>query len=230
MANVPTIGVFLPSYLNACNSPGPTGQQDAYGQNFPSGLNPGKVIELGTNEAQGLAAPGTTLYDGAYQWVQLDSGATAAYATEGMSAFFLLDSGGAAEGAQPETAYSVPVVTTADVAYSLYGSSVPVANAFFAGVFLNPATLNGSANGPTPGNWTVLFVGAGRATVQVGGVAAVALGGPVFPDTAHEGKFSGAASNALPTTPGAVGTGLSAAAENTAGVAYYKDIIYRIPN
>ena len=46
MANVPTIGVFLPSALNACNYPGPTGQADVYGNTYPSGLNPGKVIDI----------------------------------------------------------------------------------------------------------------------------------------------------------------------------------------
>ena len=105
-----------------------------------------------------LPLAGTTLYDGAYQYVNLDSGATAAYATGGMAAFILLDQGGPIEGTLPETAYQVPTVTTADVAVALYGS-VAAANAFFCGVFINPATVAGQANGPTPGNWTMIFAG-----------------------------------------------------------------------
>ena len=228
MANVPTVGVFIPNgYLNLGSSAGPTGQQDAYGTNYPSGLNPGKVIELGTSEAQGLAAPGTTLYDGAYQWVQLDSGATVANAAQGCAAFFLLDSGGPLEGAAPETAYQVPTVTTADIAVALYGT-VAKANAFFCGTFLNPATYNGSSNLPVAGNWIFVFVGAGRTSVQVGSVAAITLGEAVFPDSAGTGKFAGNAD--LPATPGAVGNCVIPAAETAIGVAYYKDLIYRIPN
>lgn len=219
MANVPTIGVFLPSFLNACNSPGPTGQTDAYGLTYPSGLNPGKVIELGPNEAQGLAAPGTNLYDGAYQWVLLDSGATAANATVGLAAYIRLDSG-AVQGALPETAYNAPSVTTSDAATS---------SGIFAGVFLNPATLNGQANGPTPGNWTMLFVGAGRAVVQVGTTATPVLGAPINAG-GTAGVFNQTATISVVAAAPTVAQAVQVPVASTPCLAYFKDIAYRIPN
>jgi hypothetical protein len=223
MANNPTIGVFIPGFLNTCNSPGPTGQQDAYGQNYPSGLNPGKMIELGTSEAQNLAAPGTVLYDGAYQWVQLDSGATAALATNGFAAFFRLDSG-ANQGALPETAYQIPIVTTQDQA----ASGVLNLQNFFAGVFINPVSVNGAATGPTPGNWTFIFVGAGRAAVNYGATVTGGFGGAVIPEPAGTaGKFESVAALATVVEQGIAATTPVA---NTSGVAYYQSIIYRLPN
>ena len=50
---------------------------------------------------------------------------------------------GLQEGTLPETAYQVPVVTTADIAVAAYGS-VALANAYFCGVFINPATVGGA--------------------------------------------------------------------------------------
>lgn len=224
MARFTTPGIWLPGPLNTINSSSSTSQADIAGNPFYMGLNPGKVIVLSANEATNYAAPGTTIYDGAYQYVQLDSGATAAYATQGNAAYFLLNSGGAAEGTNPENAYPIPVVTTGDVANALG------LNGFFAGVFINPATLpNGIANGPTPGNWTMIFVGAGRAQVQVGTVAAVVLGNAVFPDTSHIGKFQGSATNS--TTPGmSNGLAITPGLVSATAVAYYKEIIFRFSN
>lgn len=223
MARLNTPALWLPGPLNTINSTSPTSQADIAGNPYYMGLNPGKVIVLSANEAANYAAPGTTIYDGAYQYVQLDSGATASYATQGYAAYFLLNSGGVAEGTNPETSYTTPVVTTGDVANTLG------MNGFLAGHFINPATLNGSANGPTPGNWTMIFVGAGRVQVQVGTVAAVSLGNAVYPDSGHIGKFQGSATNS--TTPG-ISNGLGIVAGSTSGtaVAYYKDIIFRFPN
>ena len=81
------------------------------------------------------------------------------------------------------------------------------------------------ANGPTPGNWTMIFAGAGRATVNVGSVANVALGNAVFPDTNHLGKFEGAAD--FPATPGKVGIAVSPGTSGNTAVAYYPEIILR---
>lgn len=222
MANQPTIGVFLPSFLNACNSPGPTGQQDAYGTNYPTGLNPGKMIQLGTGEAQELAAPGTTLYDGAYMWVNLDSGATAANATVGLAAYIKLDSG-ATQGALPETAYQGPNVTTSD---QVTGGDE--AN-LFAGVFINPATIGGVANTPTPGNWIMIFVGAGRAAVQIGTATNVNLGAPVNAG-GTAGVFNTSAAFSTVATAPTVAKAVTVPASTTAGVAYFSDIFYRLPN
>jgi hypothetical protein len=222
MANVPTVGVFVPNgYLNIGSWAGPTGQQDAYGQNFPTGLNPGKVIELGPNGALAVSAPGTTLYDGAYQSVKLDSGATASLATQGLAAFIRIDSG-ATQGTSLMTDYNIPVVTTADRAADLGGAATP-----FAGVFLNPATYNGQSNEPTPGEWIFIFVGAGRAVLQAN--AAVVDTDQLLPaaPSAGTGEFSPAAP-AASLYPPAFPVQLIGAAGPV--VAYYRDLIYRIPN
>jgi hypothetical protein len=223
MARLTTPGIWLPGPLNTINSPSPTAQQDIAGNPFYMGLNPGKLVVLATNEAQNVAAAGTTLYDGSYQYVKLDSGATAAYATEGCAAFILLNRG-LNEGTLPETAYDVPTVTTADIAVAAYGS-VALANAYFCGVFINPATVGGQANGPTPGNWTMIFAGGGRASVLVGSVANLTLGQSVFPDTTHHGAFESTANK--PVTPGNTGMCAVAATNGNLGVAYYSDIILR---
>ena len=85
MARLTTPGIWLPGPLNTINSSSSTAQADIAGNPFYMGLSPGKLVVLSTQEAQNVAAAGTlvsgsTLYDGAYQYVQLDSGATAAYA------------------------------------------------------------------------------------------------------------------------------------------------------
>jgi hypothetical protein len=224
MARLTTPGIWLPGPLNTINSSSSTAQADIAGNPFYMGLNPGKLVVLSANEAQNVAAAGTTLLDGAYQYVQLDSGATAAYATEGMAAFILLNQGGPAQGTLPEAAYQAPTVTTADVAEALYGS-VALANAYFCGVFINPATVAGQANGPTPGNWTTIFAGAGRASVLCGSVANLTLGQSVFPDTNHVGAFESTAD--VPVTPGKAGICVVPATSTHLGVAYYPDIILR---
>jgi hypothetical protein len=215
-------GVNIPGYLNTCNAPSGTGYADNLGNPLYMGTTPGKIISLGPNEAQNLAAPGSGFVgDGAYQWVQLDSGATALYATEGHAAYVKLDSG-PTQGAIPETAYATPTVTTQDQANTLGLLG------FFAGVFLNPPTYQGQPNGPTPGNWTFIWVGAGRAQVLYGAAVHSTIGDAVFPDTTNTGAFQSSATNS--TTPGV--SNLIAAqipVANTIGVAYYKDIIYRIP-
>ena len=223
MARLTTPGIWLPGPLNTINSCSPTAQADIAGNPFFMGLNPGKLVVLSTQEAQNVAAPGTTLYDGSYQYVQLDSGATAAYAVEGCAAFLLLDQG-LQEGTLPESAYQVPTVTTADIAEAAYGS-VALANAYFCGVFINPATVAGQANGPTPGNWTMIFAGGGRASVLCGSVEPLVLGQSVFPDTNYHGAFESTAD--VPVTPGKAGICVVAATSTHLGVAYYPDIILR---
>jgi hypothetical protein len=229
MARISTPGIWLPGALNTLNSSSPTAQADIAGNPYYMGLNPGKLVVLSTQEAQSAAAGGTivsgsTLYDGAYQVVQLDSGATAAQALAGSPAFILLNKDGAAQGTSPETAYTVPVVTTADIAYALYGTVV-LANAFFCGVFINPSTVNGASTAPTPGNYVMMFAGAGRVAVNVGSVASVTLGQSVFPDTNHAGKFESTANK--PVTPGVSGIAVTTATNTNQAVAYYPDIIFR---
>lgn len=218
MARISTPALWLPGALNACNSSSSTGAgADVAGNPYYQGLNPGKMIVLGTNEAQNIAAPGTTLYDGSYQWVQLDSSATAANATLGMPAYILLDSG-ATQGAQPEAAYNVPAVTTADQANTLG------LNALFAGVFINPATLAGQANGPTPGNWTMIFVGGGR--VQTNNAQTTAVGNTVFPTGGGAATF--AAGQTTPPTSGS-SWGVSVQPLTGAGLALtnFPEILFR---
>ena len=95
MARISTPGIWLPGALNTVNSSSVSAQADIAGNPFWMGLNAGKTVVLSTQEAQSAAAGGTivsgsTLYDGAYQYVQLDSGATAAQALAGSPAFILL--------------------------------------------------------------------------------------------------------------------------------------------
>jgi hypothetical protein len=225
MPNIPTVGVFIPNgYLNLGSSAGPSGQQDAYGNIYPSGLCPGKVIEVNASEAASVAAPGTALYDGAYQYVLLDSGATASLATQGLAAFIRLDSG-ATQGALPMTSFENGTVTTADQANTLGGADTAV----FAGVFVNPATFKGQSNAPTPGQYCFLFVGAGRATVTYNGSATAGQNVlPVAPTSAQTGQFAPGAAAASTYPNGIALTTTSGAGSQ--GVALWQDLIYRISN
>lgn len=215
MPNIPTVGVFIPNgYLNLGSSAGPSGQQDAYGNIYPSGLCPGKVIEVSASEAASIAAPGTALYDGAYQYVLLDSGATASLATQGYAAYIKLDSG-ATQGALPMTEYENGTVTTADVAGATDLN-------FLAGVFVNPATFNGQSNAPTPGQYCFLFVGAGRAVAKTTGSAAV--GNQVVPTGTNTGLFTAQAPAVTIYESGvAMQTG-------TSPVVQWPNLFYRISN
>jgi hypothetical protein len=222
MARISTPGIWLPGPLNTLNSVSPTGQADIAGNPYFMGMNEGKIIVLVPNEAQSAAAPGTTLYDGSYQIVQLDSSATAGLATEGYAAYIRLDSG-ATQGTYSSTDYVVPTVTTGDKAATLGLQN------FFCGIFINPATVGGQPNGPTPGNWTIIFTGAGRANVQYGGTVNGAVGDGVFPNVLT-------ANGTFESTNGASGTVVSTGIATvkpvaaSMGVAYYKDPIYRFPN
>jgi hypothetical protein len=223
MPNIPTVGVFIPNgYLNAGSSVSPSGQGDAYGNIYPSGLCPGKVIQVSASEASGLAVPGTSLYDGAYQYVLLDSGATASLATQGLAAFIRLDSG-ANQGAFPETDWENGTVTTADQVNALGGAAV------FGGIFINPATINGVANGPTPGQYCFLFVGAGRAKVTYNGSATAGNNVlPVAPASAQTGQFApGAAAASI--YPNGIALQTTSGAGST-GVAAWQELFYRIAN
>lgn len=223
MPNIPSIGVFVPNgYLNVGSFSGPSGQTDAYGQVYPTGTTPGKMAMLSAPEARSLAAPGTTLYDGCYQVVQLDSGATQSLTSQGLSAWIRLDSG-PTQGALPETAYEVPTVTTADIANQIGGADF----ALFAGIFINPATYNGAVNTVTPGQYCFLFTGAGRAVVTYNGSASVGNQVlPVSPQSAQLGQFAPGAA-AASVYPGGVATNATSGAASQ-GVAYWNTIIYRV--
>jgi hypothetical protein len=216
MARISTPGIWLPGPLNTLNSVSPTGQADIAGNPYYMGMNPGKMIVLGTSEAQNAAAPGTNLYDGAYQVVQLDSSATAANALVGMPAFILLDSG-PTQGAIPQTAYNVPTVTTADVANTNSDATL------FCGVFINPATVSGQANGPTPGNFTMLFVGGGRAVTK--NAATSVLGQPVWPSAAGAATFQTAAT--APTNGSQWGQTVQPVTGAGNSLTYFPDIMFR---
>lgn len=227
MPNIPTVGVFIPnSYLNAGSSVSPSGQGDAYGNIYPSGLTPGKVIELSPSEARSVAIPGTALYDGAYQYVLLDSGATASLATQGLSAWVRVDSG-ANQSSLPMTSYENGTVTTADQINTLGASGAHI----FAGIFINPATVNGAANGPTPGQYCFIFVGAGRATVTYNGTSAVGNNVlPLDPTTGQTGLFVPAAF-AASILPNGLALNISTpAGSGGQGVALYQELFYRIAN
>jgi hypothetical protein len=217
MARISTPGIWLPGYINTCNSPSPTGAgTDAAGNPYFQGLNPGKMIVLGTDEAQNAAYPGSDIYDGSYQWVHLDSGATANLATQGYAAYLKLDSG-ATQGALPETDYDGFTVTTADQATAV---------GLFCGVFINPATVGGVANGPTPGNWTMIFVGGGRAQVNFNGTVTGGIGAAVIP-IITTGLFENVAAVASVAKQGVA---VTVPVANEPGLAYYSDIIFHFPS
>lgn len=209
MARLTTPGIWLPGPLNTINSTSQSSQADIAGNPFWMGLNAGKMVVLSTQEAQNVAVAGTSLYDGSYQYVQLDSGATAANATVGMPAYLLLNQG-LVEGGQPETAYQIPTVTTADIA------NTAGLNNMFCGVFINPTTY-----GPTPGNWTMIFVGGGRASLNYAGSAT--LGHLVAPTGGGAATFSDSAT--APT----FGAPINVQARTGAGqaIAYFPEIILR---
>lgn len=224
MPNIPTVGIFAPNgYLNIGSFASPSGQSDPYGNLYPTGTTPGKVIELSAPEARSIAAPGTTLFDGAYQVVQLDSGATASLASNGLSAWIRLDSG-AAQGGLPQTSYEVPVVTTADQANVLGGADT----ALFAGVFINPATYLGSVNTPVAGQYCFIFVGAGRATVTYDASATAGQQVlPIAPSSAQTGFFH-PASAAASVYPFGIALNTTTTGAGGQGVAMFQNLIYRI--
>jgi hypothetical protein len=141
-------------------------------------MTAGKAVQIGPGEVKGLSAPGTTLFEGTYQWVNLDSGATAANAVAGNAAYLRVDSSSGA--------YPYPSVTTYDRI-----AAVSSAGAMLVGAFINPATVSGQANTPTPGNWIMIFVGQGRVAVNIqsaGGTPAV--GDVVNADGTSDAKFT----------------------------------------
>ncbi len=211
MARLTTPGIWLPGPLNTINSTSPTSQADMAGNPYFMGLNAGKLIVLSKQEAQNVAAPGTNLYDGAYQYVQLDSGATASYATQGMPAYLLLNQG-LSEGNPPELAYETPIVTTADIANTAGISTL------FCGVFINPP-----AYGPTPGNWTMMFAGAGRASLNYAGSAV--LGNVAVPTGGGAPTFTDSAT--APTSGIPWGQNVQPRTGAGQALAYFNDIILR---
>lgn len=143
MPNTPSFGAFLPNKLNATNSPSPFGQQDAYGINYPSGLTNKRVIELSFSEAQNLQAGSPSieqLYEGLYQYVQVDSGATQSEVNAGLAAFYKINTAN-------NNVNGIATVT---------GETAAGASNLFAGVFLNPITI---------GNFGWIFSGKGRVNV-----------------------------------------------------------------
>lgn len=227
MSNVPTVGIYLPGgYLNNYNTANDTGASDTYGNIYPTGSNVGKVIEVGDLLAANLTTPGTTggsyatpsgfpLFGGAYQIVQVDSGATAANVAYGTPAFIRLDSG-VTQGALPETSYANIVVTTADIVGQVGGTYN-----LFAGVFLNAIT---------PGNFGLIFVGAGRAAVSIasGNGGGTGLGTPILTNTLNP-NFITAAATTTAVLPSNVGVAVQTVANGGYTVGYFPNIFYRIP-
>ena len=147
MPNIPSFGAFIPGPLNAVNTPSPFGAQDGYGTNYPTGLTNKRVIQLGFSEAQALQAPSPSieqLYEGIYQFVQVDSGATQANVNAGLAAYYKIDASNNNVN---------PIRTVTDEANASSAS-------LFAGVFLNPITA---------GNYGFIFSGAGRVNVTYKG-------------------------------------------------------------
>jgi len=188
MANNPTVGVFIPgNYLNQCNSPYPTGAGDVYGNSYPTGLNVGKQIEIGTTLAQISTNPAgaNQLFEGAYQWIQVDSGATAANVQPGLAAFIKLDPGSTA-GVEPQNGWQNMTVTDQSHADSIN---------LWAGVFIEAIP---------PGNYGFIFVGAGRVETTFTTTTGTTIGSIVNIGATGNGTFDTIAStgNLLGTSVG----------------------------
>ena len=168
MANAPTQGVWLPNFVNACNSPYSTGAGDPItGNPLPTGLTPYKMFELSFIEAQASQAPSPSieqLFEGSYIWVQVDSGATVAEVQTGLPAYYKIQT----------ASNSVDPIAT------VTGYSGATAVNLFAGVFLNPIT---------PGNWGVIFNGAGRVNVLY--KSSLTNGAPAIGDVIEFGASGG---------------------------------------
>ena len=206
MANSPTVGVYIPGqYLNTSASASSTGATDPItGNNYPTGLNVGKVIEISDLMAASLTAPGTAtsnqLFGGAYQWVQVDSAATAANVAPNLAAFIKW----------PTVATDAIVVT--DEAHAT-AESLP------AGVFIQTIT---------PGQYGFIFVGAGK--VNVAFKTPLTTAGAVG-NTVNVGGGSGTfdSFSATAVNNQSLGIAVTAPAASTVSPIYIKDIIYRIP-
>ena len=145
-----------------------------------------QALQLGSPSVQ-------QLFEGAYQWVQVDSTATATECRAGLVAYQKLPTG---------------APTTAKTAVVTGESGAQNAN-LFAGVFINP-------NGITPGNYGFIFVGQGRVNVNfktgltnnsplVGDVVEVGGGGGKVDDTsatAITSKTLGFAADYAPVSAG----------------------------
>lgn len=212
MANVPTVGVYIPgTYLNQCNSPFPTGAGDAYGNIYPTALNVGKMIEIGTTLAQSLTNPAgaNQLFEGAYQWIQVDSGATAANVQPGLAAFIKLDPGGTA-GVEPQAGWQQMTVTDQSHADSTN---------LVAGVFIEAIP---------PGNFGFIFVGAGRVETTFTAATGTTIGSVVNIGATGNGTFD----SAIPTsgtTSAKIGIAVTAPIAGGTSATYVRDIFYRIP-
>lgn len=137
--------------LNMANSPVYTGQSEPItGIALPSGLTPGAYFDMTEAEAaQSSNATIDTLHEGRYQWVQLDSGATAAGTTGGLQRgqqlfwkdppFTSLPLGAAAYPTIPYPNQYIVTNRTQDGAQSVH----------LAGIVINDATISPV----TPGNW-----------------------------------------------------------------------------
>ena len=216
MANNPTVGVFIPgNYLNACNSAYVTGAGDTYGNSYPTGLTIGKQIEIGTQQAKSLTSPASAnqLFEGAYQWIQVDSGATAAYVQPGRAAFLKLDPGGTA-GIEPEPGFPQFTVTSQDKAD---------ADALWAGVFIEAIPV---------GNYGFIFVGGGRVEVNYAAslTAGQAIGDVIGVKNGNNGLFDDQVAAATGTwTTLSVGLAVTAPVVNGTSAIYMPTIRERIP-
>lgn len=216
MANNPTVGVFIPgTYLNQCQSTNQFGAGDPYGNVYPTGLTIGKQIQIGTQAALSLTNPAgaNQLFEGTYQWIQVDSSATAAYVQPGRAAFIKLDPGGTA-GVEPENGFINFTTTSQDQAD---------ADALWAGVFIEAIV---------PGSFGFIFVGGGRVEVNYAAAltAGQAIGDVIGVKNGNNGLFDDLSAAATGTqTSLAVGIAVVKPVVNGTSAIYMRDISQRIP-
>jgi hypothetical protein len=78
--------------------------------------------------------------------------------------------------------------------------STQSAASLLTGVFINPATVNGQANTPTPGNWIMIFVGQGSVNVNIGTATGTTIGNTVSATGSGANGFTSNNSNATDAT------------------------------
>ena len=184
-------GYIAGKYLNSVNSTTATGAADPVsGAPYPTGATQGDIIFLSASEALALSAPTTTLYEGIYQLVLVDSAATAANCTIGKAAY---------------TKYATGINVVTDAAHA---DSVNM----FAGVFIIPTAFT-----PTPGNYVYIFRGQGRVLASFG---ALTNGAPAIGDVVATAGTVGLFDDTSATAVSArtVGYAVAAPAASTSSV------------
>ena len=217
MPQQPTFGSYTPTYINACNSPSKSGAWNQFSNApIPTGLVPYRVISLSFSEAQALQAPSPSieqLFEGDYQWVQVDSGATQSEVATGKAAYYKI-----------QTASN-----SVDALVTVTGETGSSQSTPFAGVFLNPISVTNSL-GLANGNWGWIFVGQGRVNVLYKS-SLTSSPGAIGDQVAYgggSGTFDDIGAQSVTPTAKVVGSAIVAPAANGTSPIFIRDPLFRM--